>query len=123
MSRRRVRLAWSKGAVRTRLARPKASRTRGDMTQQHVEATCCSHKIMCCSHKGTCLSLRNVTLVSTTCPCYVPLIQVPYVLTTHDFEAATCHWDMSLCHEPSCVGCLKVSEVAKSAGDNLRISG
>ena len=70
--------------------------------EAHIEATCCSHKITCCSHIGDVFCARNVTLslllvsllhVSATCHLRV---------TTHDFVAAACHWDMSLRHDPSC---------------------
>ena len=43
------------------------SRTQGVMTQGHVAATCCSHKIMCCSHIEYMFVCTQCDFVATTC--------------------------------------------------------
>ena len=76
------------------------------MTQPvHVAATCCSHKIMCCSHIEDMFVCMQCDFVTTTCVPATRLLPARCHLRvkTHEFDAAACHWDMSLRHDPSCL--------------------
>ena len=68
----------------------KGSRTLGVMTQEHVEGTCCSHKIMCCSCIGDMFVCTQCDFVAASCRCIMSQLHVParcpLVRTTHDLR-------------------------------------
>ena len=69
--------------------------TGGVMTQGHVAATCCSHKIMCCSHKGdmfVCMQCDSVmaTCVPATRPCYMSPTCEKHTILPLQHVLATC---------------------------------
>ena len=78
------------------------------MTEGHVAATCCIHKIMCCSDIGDAFCARNVTLSLLIVSWLQDSATCHLRVKTRDFVAAACHWDMSLRHDPSCARTLRL---------------
>ena len=67
-------------------------------------------------HFHVCVSCvcKCCDFVPATCPRYTSLLRVASLCTTQGFAAATCRWDMSLQHDPSCLPTFKV------AGERIR---